>query len=454
MSTVCAIATPAAVGGISAVRISGEKAFSVAESVFTAIYPKVKISEMSGYTAAYGRISDSGERLDDGILLVYRAPHSYTGENVCEIFCHGGIYVTQRVLTACLKAGAEPAAAGEFTKRALLNGKMSLTQAEAVADIISAQGKQILSCSNAQREGALFRRCEDIAAKIMDVSAQISAWIDYPDDDTPVVTEEWLCERLSEVEDDFSRLLSEYDAGRLIREGISCAIVGKPNVGKSTIMNLLSGRERSIVSSVAGTTRDIVEETVNLNGAVCLLSDCAGIRETDDEIEKIGVEIMLKRLENADIVLAVFDGSRALSDEDKRLIALIEGKNVIPVINKSDLESELDADYLEKRLGKAAVISAKDKNAAEIIGNAITSRLNLDKFDGNAGFLANERQRSCVLRAEQHVAAALSAAALGVTPDAIGVELEAALDAVYELSGKRASDEVITEVFKRFCVGK
>lgn len=232
------------------------------------------------------------------------------------------------------------------------------------------------------------------------------------------------------------------------------AIVGKPNVGKSTIMNLLSGRERSIVSSVAGTTRDIVEETVNLNGAVCLLSDCAGIRETDDEIEKIGVEIMLKRLENADIVLAVFDGSRALSDEDKRLIGLIEGKNVIPVINKNDLESELDADYLEKRLGKAAVISAKDKNAAEVIGNAITSRLNLDKFDGNAGFLANERQRSCVLKAEQHVAAALSAAALGVTPDAIGVELEAALDAVYELSGKRASDEVIAEVFKRFCVGK
>ena len=454
MSTVCAIATPAAVGGISAVRISGEHAFSVAESVFAAVYPKVKISEMSGYTAAYGKISDGGERLDDGVLLVYRAPHSYTGEDVCEIFCHGGIYVTQRVLTACLKAGAEPAAAGEFTKRALLNGKMSLTQAEAVADVISAQGKQILSCSNAQREGALFRRCEDIAAKIMEVSAQISAWIDYPDDDTPVVTEEWLCERLSEVENDFKRLLSEYDAGRLIREGISCAIVGKPNVGKSTIMNLLSGRERSIVSSVAGTTRDIVEETVNINGAVCLLSDCAGIRETDDEIEKIGVEIMLKRLENADIVLAVFDGSRELSDEDKRLIGLIEGKNVIPVVNKSDLENRLDVDFLEEKLGKAAVISAKNTNCAEIIGNAITARLNLDKFDANAGFLANGRQRSCVLRAERHVGAALSAAALGVTPDAIGVELEAALDAVYELSGKRASEEVIAEVFKRFCVGK
>ncbi|MCI7759608.1 MAG: tRNA uridine-5-carboxymethylaminomethyl(34) synthesis GTPase MnmE [[Eubacterium] saphenum] len=454
MSTVCAIATPAAVGGISAVRISGESSFSVAESVFRTIYPAVNVSEMSGYTAAYGKIFDGVERLDDGVLLVYRAPHSYTGEDVCEIFCHGGIYVTQRVLTACLKAGAEPAAAGEFTKRALLNGKMSLTQAEAVADIISAQGQQLLSCSNAQREGALYRRCEGISEKIMEVSAQISAWIDYPDDDTPVVTEEWLCERLSDIEEDFGELLSEYDAGRLIREGISCAIVGKPNVGKSTIMNLLSGRERSIVSSVAGTTRDIVEETVNLNGAVCLLSDCAGIRETDDEIEKIGVEIMIKRLENADIVLAVFDGSRELSDEDKRLVELIKGKNVVPVINKSDLETRLDISYLEENLGKAAVISAREQNAAEVIAREITSRLNLDKFDANAGFLANERQRSCVMRASEHVRAALSAAQMGVTPDAVGVELEAALDAVYELSGKRASDEVIAAVFERFCVGK
>ena len=435
-------------------RISGENSFSVAKSVFKPIFPAVNVSEMSGYTAAYGKIFDGAERLDDGVLLVYRAPHSYTGEDVCEIFCHGGIYVTQRVLTACLKAGAEPAAAGEFTKRALLNGKMSLTQAEAVADIISAQGQQLLSCSNAQREGALYKRCEGISEKIMEVSAQISAWIDYPDDDTPVVTEEWLCERLSGIDADFRELLSEYDAGRLIREGISCAIVGKPNVGKSTIMNLLSGRERSIVSSVAGTTRDIVEETVNLNGAVCLLSDCAGIRETDDEIEKIGVEIMLKRLENADIVLAVFDGSRELSDEDRRLVELIKGKNVVSVINKSDLETRLDVSYLEETLGKAAVISAKEQNAAEIIAREITQRLNRDKFDANAGFLANERQRSCVLRAREHVFQALSAAKSGVTPDAVGVELEAALDAVYELSGKRASDEVIAEVFKRFCVGK
>lgn len=452
-STICAIATPAAVGGISVVRISGERAVEVAEKVFKPVSGK-PIAEMKGYTAAYGKIYDGGERLDDGVLLVFKAPHSYTGEDTCEISCHGGIYVTRRVVTACLKAGAVPAAAGEFTKRALLNGKMSLTEAEAVADIISAQGEQILSCSNSQREGALYHRAEAISERIMDVSAQISAWIDYPEDDTPTVTKEWLTERLNGIRLELDGLLSGYDTGRMLRDGISCAIVGKPNVGKSTIMNALAGVRRSIVSDIAGTTRDIVEETVNLNGAVLLLSDCAGIRETDDEVEKIGVEIMLKKLENADIVLSVFDGSRALEDEDRRLLVRLDGKTVVPIVNKSDLENRLDIDEIESRLGEPLIVSAKDEDFAERLGGEISRRLNLAKLDASAGFLANERQRSCVIEAAEAVDSALAAAVSGVTPDVIGVDLERALDAIYELSGKRASDEVINEVFKRFCVGK
>ncbi len=457
MSTVCAISTPAAVGGISVVRISGERALEIAERVFKPLYPVTKISEMNGYTAAYGRIYDGsldGERLDDGVLLVFRAPHSYTGEDVCEISCHGGIYVTRRVLTACLKAGAEPAAAGEFTKRAFLNGKLSLTEAEAVADIIGAQGGQLLSCSNMQREGALYRRTEKIADMIMEVSAQISAWIDYPEDDTPVVTREWLLEKLSAVKAEFDGLLEGYDAGRLIRNGISCVIVGKPNVGKSTLMNALVGERRSIVSDIEGTTRDIVEETVTLGGAVLLLSDCAGIRETDDTVEKIGVEIMLKKLENADIVLAVFDGSRVLSDEDRRLISLIGHKTVIPIVNKSDLQRTLEIEDLEELLGACVCMSAIDDSCKELLGEEISRRLRLSDFDAGAGFIANERQHSCVLRAAGAVEDALGAVQAGITPDAVGVNLEQALDAVYELSGKRASDEVIDEVFKRFCVGK
>lgn len=451
--TVCAIATPAAVGGISVVRISGERAFEIAAKVFKPVSGR-PVADMKGYTAAYGKIYDGGERLDDGVLLVFRAPHSYTGEDVCEISCHGGIYVTKRVMTACLKAGAVPAAAGEFTKRALLNGKLSLTEAEAVADIISAQGGQILNCSNSQREGALYRRAEAIAGLIMGVSAQISAWIDYPEDDTPTVTAKWLQDHLNVIKAELDRLLSGYDTGRMIRDGISCAIVGKPNVGKSTLMNALAGVRRSIVSDIAGTTRDIVEESVNLNGMVLLLSDCAGIRETDDEVEKIGVEIMLQKLENTDIVLAVFDGSREFEDEDRRLLERLRGKTAVPIVNKSDLDSRLDTSEISRELGEPLVVSAKSGDIAERLASEISSRLELDKLDASAGFLANERQRSCVLAASEAVEGALAAVMSGVTPDVIGVELERALDSIYELSGKRASDEVINEVFRRFCVGK
>lgn len=453
MSTICAIATPAAAGGISVIRVSGERALEVAAAVFKPVSEK-PVSEMEGYRAAYGKIYDGGERLDDGVLLVYRAPHSYTGEDVAEISCHGGIYVTRRVMTACLKAGAEPAAAGEFTKRALLNGKMSLTQAEAVADIISAQGGQLLACSNSQREGALYRRAESIADKIMEVSAQISAWIDYPEDDTPTVTPEWLLEKLSAIRGEFRELLDGYDTGRLIREGISCAIVGKPNVGKSTLMNLLSGEERSIVSDIAGTTRDVVEETINLGGAVLRVADCAGIRETDDPVERIGVEIMLKKLRGADIVLAVFDGSRPISEEDRRLFGLLDGKETICIINKTDLEQNFDAAEAERHFGKPIYVSARQGGAAEAIAAEVNSRLKLDELSADAGFIANERQRACVIRAANAVNEAYSGVAAGVTPDVTGVMLSQALDAVYELSGRTAGEEVIAEVFKRFCVGK
>lgn len=453
MSTVCAIATPPAAGGISVIRISGERAAEIAARVFRPASGR-SAEELAGYRAAYGKIYDGDELLDDGVLLMFRAPHSYTGEDTAEISCHGGIYVTRRVLSACVKAGAQPAGPGEFTKRALLNGKLSLTQAEAVADIISAQGGQLLSCANGQHDGALFRRMEDCAARIIEVSSQISAWIDYPDDDTPVVTQEWLTGKLSAVQGMFRELLAGYDTGRMLREGISCAIVGKPNAGKSTLMNSLAGQQRSIVSDIAGTTRDIVEETVALGDIVLRIADCAGIRETSDPIEKIGVDIMLKRLESADIILAVFDGSRELSDEDERLLKLLSGRNVVAVVNKTDLPQKLDVSVIEAALGAPVKLSAKQDNAAALLERAVSERLDLGRLDPDAGFIANERQRDCIIRASDAVDGALSAAQLGVTPDAVGVMLEQALDAVYELSGKRAGDEVIDEVFRRFCVGK
>lgn len=453
MSTIAAIATPQAQGGISVIRISGEDALEIAARVFTPVSDKV-ISEMKGYTACYGTIHDGGKQLDDGVLLVYRAPHSYTGENACEISCHGGIYITRRVLQACLNAGAELAQAGEFTKRALLNGKLSLTQAEAVIDVINAQSKQLLDCSNAQREGALYRRIEAVTDTLTGIMSQIAAWVDYPDEDTPEVEPDVLLKQLRGCERDLSDLLAGYDTGKLLREGISTAIVGKPNVGKSTLMNLLVGSERSIVTDIAGTTRDVVEETVLLGDVMLRIADCAGIRETADVVESIGVQIMLKRLEQAQLVLAVFDNSTQLGKDDYELISRLDGKNVICIVNKSDLEQKLDISELEKRFGAITVISAKNDVTADLLSRAISDKMKLNTLDAQAGFLANERQRRCAVSAHEAITEAIGGIEYGMTLDATGVMLEQALDSLLELSGRKASDTVIEEVFKRFCVGK
>ncbi|MDE6724540.1 MAG: tRNA uridine-5-carboxymethylaminomethyl(34) synthesis GTPase MnmE, partial [Ruminiclostridium sp.] len=306
MSTIAAIATAPATGGISVIRISGEKAFEVAERVFKPANKKA-ISDMRGYTACYGGIYNGENKLDDGILLIFRAPHSYTGEDAAEITCHGGVLITRRVLRACLDAGAVMAGPGEFTKRALAAGKMTLTQAEAVADIINSKSDQFLKCAAAQLDGALYKRIEEIRKIIMDLAVQISAWIDYPDeglDDFEISSQ---AGQLADCRLRLHLLLESYDVGQAMRDGISVAIVGKPNVGKSTLMNLLVGCERSIVTDIEGTTRDIVEENVILGGTLLKIADCAGIRETDNPVERIGVVKMEKRLERSQLVFAVFD---------------------------------------------------------------------------------------------------------------------------------------------------
>lgn len=453
IKTIAAIATPPAVGGISVIRISGENALGIAEKVFRPFGGKT-VAEMAGYTAAYGAFYDGETRLDDGVLLVFRAPHSYTGEDVAELSCHGGLYLTRRVLSACFGAGAEPAQAGEFTKRALLNGKLSLTQAEAVADLIGAQNEQYLLCSRAQREGALYRRLRAVSEHLLDFTALVQAWIDYPDemdDDFDPARE---AEKLSAALTELDRLLESYDGGRLLREGISCAIVGRPNAGKSTLMNLLSGRERSIVTDIEGTTRDIVEETVLLGDVPLRLSDCAGIRETGDAVEKIGIEKMLKEIETAELIFAVFDGSRALCADDERLLARLEGKKCVCVINKSDLPREIDRARLAARFPFLTELSAKTGAGAERLSELVREAAGLSKMDLFSGFIANERQRKCLKKARDFTARAVEALQSGVTPDAAGILGENALSRIYELSGESVSETVIDEVFRRFCVGK
>ncbi len=453
MDTIAAIATPLAEGGISVIRISGEKAVEIAEKVFLPVGGKA-VSSMKGYTAAYGEISDGGKRLDDGVLLMYRAPHSYTGEDVAEISCHGGLFITKRVLSACYSAGAVPAQAGEFTKRALLNGKLSLTQAEAVADIIGAQNEQFLLCSKAQREGSLYRRISAVSDKLLSLTTLIQAWIDYPDEMEDDFNGELEADKLKSASDELTKLLESYGTGQLMRDGIPAAIVGRPNAGKSTLMNLLTGRERSIVTDIEGTTRDIVEETVMLGEVMLRLADCAGIRETDDVVEGIGVQRMLGKIDESSLILAVFDGSRALSPDDIRLIEKLEGKNVICIVNKNDLSQVIDKSYLTEKFGEILEISAKDDSAVTAVESAVKKKSGLGKLDISSGFIANERQKKCVTEARDFVDEAYNALMMGVTLDAVGIMCENALDRLYELSGENVSEAVIDEVFRRFCVGK
>ena len=382
MKTIAAIATPFAAGGVAMIRVSGDDAVTIAERVFFPVSGR-SVSEMRGYTACYGEIRDGGTRIDDGVLLIYRAPHSYTGEDTAEISCHGGTYAAKRVLSACFSAGAEPAQAGEFTKRALLNGKLSLTQAEAVADIISAQNEQFLSVSNSQREGALYRRIRGISEELLTIITLIQAWIDYPDEMEDEFDGDLEAGKLEHIAAELDELLASYGEGQILRDGLPCAIVGKPNAGKSTLMNLLTGTDRSIVTDIEGTTRDIIEETVTLGGIMLRLADCAGIRGTDDPVEGIGVERMLRKIDESALVFAVFDSSRPLSEEDERLIGRIKDKKVLCIINKTDLPETADIGRLADIFPNMVRISAKDPASASAVAEAAARLSGIGGLDLN-----------------------------------------------------------------------
>ena len=369
MSTIAAVSTPDATGGIAVIRISGEKALEIADKVFTSVSGK-KAVDMEGYTCAYGYASDGDERLDDCILTVFRAPHSYTGENTAEISCHGGIYVTRRILRTLINNGADNAMPGEFTKRAFLNGKLDLTQAEAVMDVISAKSERELKMAEELRDGAAFKLADKCSGKLIKILGDLAAWADYPEEDIPAVEPENLKKVLVDVRKELSSLVQNYDAGRIIREGIMTAIVGRPNVGKSTLFNSLSGVQRSNVTDIAGTTRDIVEETVRLGDIVLRLSDTAGIRNTDDVIEGIGVEMAEKMIDSAELVIAVFDGGCPLTEDDLYLINKINNKNTVAVINKNDIDLKLDTSIFKDNNIQFVYLSAKENTGISELKSA------------------------------------------------------------------------------------
>lgn len=453
MSTIAAISTPDSPGGIAVIRISGEEAVSIAEKIFTP-YGGKKVAEMEGYTCAYGIAHDSGERIDDCILTIFRAPHSYTGENTAELSCHGGIYVTRKILRTILRNGAEPAQPGEFTKRAYLNGKFDLTQAEAVMEIISAKGERELKMAENLREGAAFRRAKECSDILVRILGDLAAWADYPEEDIPAVEPENLLRDLTDVREKLYSLVENYDCGRILREGIPTAIVGRPNVGKSTLFNCLSGCERSIVTNIAGTTRDVIEETVSLGDIVLRLSDTAGIHQTDDVIEGMGIEIAEKTAQSAELVIAVFDGSCPLNEDDYALIDKVKDMKCVAVINKSDEQSVIEDNVLKDKFIHIVYLSAKENTGIEKLRSEIENIFSINESTINSVCAANERQKRCIDSALMCVDNSIEAINSGEMLDAVNILIDEAEQHLLELTGERITNAVVDNVFSRFCVGK
>ena len=452
-TTIAAISTAQGEGGIGVIRVSGDGAIEIADKVFKNINNK-KLCDMKGYTAAFGSIIFEGEKLDEAVALVFRAPHSYTGEDVVELSCHGGMYITKQVLRAVLQAGAVPAQAGEFTKRAFLNGKVDLTEAEAVIDIISAKSRSAARSAICVKEGALRKKITAVKDELLSLTAHLSAWADYPEEDIAEVSEEDILVTCEKAEITLKRLLDTYDSGQAVKQGIDTVIAGRPNVGKSTLMNLLSGTEKSIVTDIPGTTRDVVEDTVLVGDVILRLSDTAGLRNTDDAVEKIGVDRARKKLSQCGLLLAVFDNSRELDSDDLELIEMSKEVPTVAIINKTDLEAKLDVNKIKSHISNIIYVSAANGEGREDIIKAVEKIAGTGNLNPSEGILSNERQRNNVYNALSSVREAKAAVDMGMTFDAVTVSLEDAISELLEMTGEKTSDEVIDRVFHNFCVGK
>ncbi len=450
-STIAAVSTPSGLGGIGVIRISGDNAIQIADKVFRSISGK-KIAEKSGYCALYGEFFDCEGKIDSGVALLFRAPKSYTGENVVELSCHGGSYIAKRLLRACFNAGATPADAGEFTKRAFLNKKLDLIEAESVMELISASGDSQLRLLNAAHTGKTSAKINAAKATLLNVAAAIAVNADYPDEDIPELEKNALEASLRDISNALGNAICEYNSGKILREGVNTVIIGRPNVGKSTLMNLLSGTNRSIVTDVAGTTRDVIEDTVRVGDLTLHIADTAGLHQTTDTVESVGISLAKERMAAAQLILAVFDCSDNLTDDDLDILNEIKQRNCLVVLNKCDKGSTLSPADFEGF--NVVSVSAKLGEGLENLEEKICDICLEKKLDANAAVLISERQRDCAARAKQSVDEALSALSLGLTADAVGVCIDDAIAALLELTGERVTNEVTDEIFRHFCVGK
>ncbi len=453
--TITAIATAPGEAGVGIVRVSGPLAFTIAEQVFDCH----TIGALETHHIYYGRIVDptNREALDDALLLTFRSPHSYTGQDVIEFSCHGGSVTLRRVLALCLRQGARMAEAGEFTERAFLNGRLDLAQAEAVADIIKAQTDAQHRIAFRQREGSLSRSVAELSERLMSVLVRVEAVIDFSEDIGELDYEQTTAE-VEIINESVEKLLATADQGRIIREGLKIAIIGKPNVGKSSLLNSLLGYERAIVTPVPGTTRDVVEDTISLGGVPVILADTAGVRETDDVVESVGVKRTQKSLAEADLALFIFAAPDGLTDEDRQVWLELNGKPVIPVINKVDTISTLECNVLqdaaENFIGETLAISAMTGEGIEdlrqtIIERTIGSGLALESVS-----VTNTRHQEALRQTKESLDLALNSLQSNMTPDLVSIDLRGALDSLGLISGETVTEDLIERIFRDFCIGK
>ena len=451
--TVAAISTAKGKGGVAVIRISGDNALEIARAVV-----RTKSENIKPRKCYYGQILRDGDIIDDGILTYFKAPHSFTGEDVCEICCHGGVYVTQAVLESVLSQGAEMAGAGEFTKRAYVNGKLTLSRAEAIGNVIDAKTDSQLRLSSSQARGALSGKIEKIREKMLGLIAHAYATVDYPDEDIEDATREEMAQTLNAVLAELMALKGSYRAGRAVCEGIKTAIIGKPNAGKSSLYNMILQDNLAIVTDIAGTTRDVIEHTASLGGVTLNLADTAGIRESLDVVEKIGIERAKSKIQDSELLLCVFDQSTKETEEDAFILECASGKSAIAIINKTDTPPAISQEFLEKiekTCLKAVRISAKNNQGYEELSKTIAELYDLGKIDlSNDAVISNARQFASVSLALDEAKDAKEALDFGQTPDIVLFALEKSLSSLDMIDAREASEEIVSTIFSRFCVGK
>ena len=447
---IAAVATAHGNAAIAVIRVSGEGAIALCDGVFT---PKAggPLALRKGWTCALGEIRDGDETVDTVVATVYRAPKSFTGEDCVEIACHGGVFVTERVLGTLLKAGARQARGGEFSKRAFLNGRLGLTEAESVMNVVYARSAEALKLANRQAGGALDRGLKALREEANEILIHISAEADFPDEDVPELPINEAIDRLFELSDRCLKLAGTYEGGLALTEGVDTVIAGRANVGKSTLMNLLAGSERSIVSDEAGTTRDVVESAVVCGGVLLKLADTAGLRGAAEGVERRGVELAEARLDAASLIIAVFDGSEPLQSED---LGLLKRAPQIAVINKCDKPRKIDISPLEDECAYVVEMCAKTGEGLEALASAVRAVTGADDFADADGWCASLHQRDCLRRAGEGLAAAGLALKRGFEADIAALDLRDAVAALDECTGKDVAEDVIEGIFKNFCVGK